>query len=758
MSISVTVAQTQTVAETASGWSLPLSFAQFNPSLGTLTGVQVSVTGDINGNIAIENLGAATASVQAGLSGVIQVFGPGNTQIGGAFPITATTVNLGAYNSTGSFTGSAGTVIPGITSTASAMSVYSPGSVALAPFVGTGSITLTASGLAYLNETGGGNLATLSQVSAGANVSVQYDYQATVAGSGSSGGTGGSIFTLAPPIGIAPASTAFQTTAAQTMRVADLPTGWQSTLAAQKFDPALGTLEAVNLTLITDINGGFVVENLGSVAAPTAMTDPVNVTLTLPGTLATLTGTAVINTSATLGAFDGTIDFGGVSGQTLAGVTSTGTTQAQLFPGNQDLSGFIGTGTVALPILATGTSSLFSGANVATGLSTDAGATLELSFVYLPGTNTLPALTGTAPIISGTQAGQIVAAQETLSPFANVIIGEPGVGQTETVTVTLSSTIDGALTNPGGGSYDATTGIYTDAGSADAITAALRGLVFTPSAAIVTPGHTIVAGFTISDTNTALQTATDATTSVVITPGVAINTVALAQQVGAALSSGTPGFSLPANAVIACFAAGTRIATPRGHVPVERLRPGQGVLTVSGKTRAIQWIGKRTLDCNRHSTPDRVWPVRIAAHAFGQDRPKRALFLSPDHAVFVEDVLIPVKFLINGTTIAQIQLGTVTYYHIELPSHDVLLAENLPAESYLETGGRAAFENGSNVTQLHPDFTPDDARVGMVWQNFACAPLIGDHQLLEQVQARLAVQATMLELDRDTPSGLTRRA
>ena len=197
-------------------------------------------------------------------------------------------------------------------------------------------------------------------------------------------------------------------------------------------------------------------------------------------------------------------------------------------------------------------------------------------------------------------------------------------------------------------------------------------------------------------------------------------------------------------AIVPCFAAGTRIATPRGAIPVERLREGDTVLTVSGRTQPIQWIGCRTLDCNRHMSPERVKPIRIAPHAFGENRPRRALLLSPDHSVFVEDVLIPIKHLVNGATVTQIDVATVTYYHVELPRHDVVLAEGLPAETYLETGGRFAFENGGGAMQLHPDFAPDEARVGMVWQNFGYAPLIGTDGQLDRVRVRLALQALML--------------
>ena len=84
--------------------------------------------------------------------------------------------------------------------------------------------------------------------------------------------------------------------------------------------------------------------------------------------------------------------------------------------------------------------------------------------------------------------------------------------------------------------------------------------------------------------------------------------------------------------------------------------------------------------------------------------PCRDLLLSPDHAVFVDNVLIPIKHLINGKTIVQQQTNEVTYYHIELGEHDVLLADGMPAESYLENGDRGAFDNGGGMIALHPDF------------------------------------------------------
>jgi hypothetical protein len=193
-----------------------------------------------------------------------------------------------------------------------------------------------------------------------------------------------------------------------------------------------------------------------------------------------------------------------------------------------------------------------------------------------------------------------------------------------------------------------------------------------------------------------------------------------------------------------CIAAGTRVMTTRGAVAVERLSEGDTVLTISGAEQAIQWIGRRHVHCRRHANRDRVMPVRIAPHAFGAGRPSRAVLLSPDHSVFVENALIPIKYLLNDTTITQIEVDAIDYYHIELLRHDVMFAEGLPVESYLETGGRNAFDNGGGAMQLHPDFTPDGDRVAMQWESLGYAPLLGTGSQLNTVRAKLRLQAALL--------------
>jgi autotransporter passenger strand-loop-strand repeat protein len=177
--------------------------------------------------------------------------------------------------------------------------------------------------------------------------------------------------------------------------------------------------------------------------------------------------------------------------------------------------------------------------------------------------------------------------------------------------------------------------------------------------------------------------------------------------------------------LIACFAAGTRIATDRGQVPVEALEVGDRVATHDGGYERAVWLGRRVVNCAQHPSPETVWPVRVAAGAFGPGLPARDLFLSPDHAVFVSGVLVPVKLLVNGTSIVQTRRPSVTYHHVELPGHAVILAEALPVESYLDTGDRANFHDGAAPIRLFPDFAgrlrPDAA---LIWEARGAARLV----------------------------------
>jgi uncharacterized membrane protein len=186
---------------------------------------------------------------------------------------------------------------------------------------------------------------------------------------------------------------------------------------------------------------------------------------------------------------------------------------------------------------------------------------------------------------------------------------------------------------------------------------------------------------------------------------------------------------------VTCFTAGTHILTAHGEVAVENIAVGDTVVTVregGPVTRHVVWTGSRTINIARHPQPELVRPVRIRAGALAEGVPERDLRLSPHHAVYLNGVLFEAIALVNGSTIFQEQNTTsVTYYHIELDSHDIMLAEGASCESYLNTGSRDLF-----ATSLHLDLRPP--------QNASfCVPLIRDGEALEAARHAINARATM---------------
>jgi hypothetical protein len=191
-----------------------------------------------------------------------------------------------------------------------------------------------------------------------------------------------------------------------------------------------------------------------------------------------------------------------------------------------------------------------------------------------------------------------------------------------------------------------------------------------------------------------------------------------------------------------CYALGTRIATPGGEAPVEALQPGDLVLALADGAWAphrVRWVGGFAVDLARHPRPTQAAPIRIAAQAVAPGMPRRDLLVSPDHAIYLDDALFQAHALANGATIAQEFPARVTYLHVELDRHAVLLAEGLPAESYLDTGNRALFAGEAGARPLHPDLA-----ALAVWAEHGCAPLHLQGPALAAVRARLLRRAEAL--------------
>lgn len=202
--------------------------------------------------------------------------------------------------------------------------------------------------------------------------------------------------------------------------------------------------------------------------------------------------------------------------------------------------------------------------------------------------------------------------------------------------------------------------------------------------------------------------------------------------------NGVASASATENLAVVCFASGTLIQTIHGDVAVEDLAIGDLVITASGAERPIVWIGHRTVNCAMSERPRNVLPIRIAAHAFGENKPYQDLLVSPGHslcATIVSEVLVTASALLNGSSIQQIDVDEVTYWHVELDSHDILLANGLPAESYCPVGNREFFVEAATVRlDNKPDPLGSDP-------SLFCRPLVDHGPLLEAISIQLAARA-----------------
>ena len=336
---------------------------------------------------------------------------------------------------------------------------------------------------------------------------------------------------------------------------------------------------------------------------------------------------------------------------------------------------------------------------------------------YLTGTTATASDTGTTPL-------QLFSAAQVADAHTN-----PSMTATITLTNSAGKVTDADGTLSGTGLTETSTkGVYTlTASGTSAFNTELDALLFTP---------------------------TSSTRSVLT-------------NVGMSVSDGVSG-TTPATATTAvtttCFLAGTRILTEQGEMAVERLlalhearQPDEDAIRVAtlvqGEVlwRPVVWVGGRRIDAAA-AAADRLYPIRIRRHALADEVPHRDLLITPEHCIFVDGRLIPARMLVNGGSIVEDRtVGGYAFYHVELAEHGILLAEGLPAESYLDTGNRACFSNAT-VTALRPGLLLDagrgagDAAGHRSWSEDACAPLTVDRETVEPLWRELAQRAATLGL------------
>lgn len=155
-----------------------------------------------------------------------------------------------------------------------------------------------------------------------------------------------------------------------------------------------------------------------------------------------------------------------------------------------------------------------------------------------------------------------------------------------------------------------------------------------------------------------------------------------------------------------CFLRGTSIKTTVGEVCIEDLRIGDDVETMRGKAATVRWIGRQVYKRNSPSWAASVMPIRISRQAFDQQTPHADLYVSPNHALYIDGVLIRAKDLVNGLSIAPslpADREIIEYFHIVLDTHEVIFAEGAPAETFLlRDSNHESFTNFAEYMRLYP--------------------------------------------------------
>lgn len=137
---------------------------------------------------------------------------------------------------------------------------------------------------------------------------------------------------------------------------------------------------------------------------------------------------------------------------------------------------------------------------------------------------------------------------------------------------------------------------------------------------------------------------------------------------------------------VPCFVAGTLIETALGPRRVERLEPGDQVLTQDHGMQPLRWLGRRRVEAKGDFAP-----IYIAPGTFGDHG---AVAVSPLHRILLRDslaellfgereVLVAAKDLVNDSSVRPIEGGFVDYVHLLFDDHQVVFTEGLASESFL---------------------------------------------------------------------------
>ena len=732
--------------------------------------------GNIIGSGTVSTLELASAAAQGTLSGLgsqfvdfaaVTVDAHANWTISSAIQSGQTLTNNGTLAGVVLLTGGARvTNTSSGTITGSAGAIYAPTSAVPVTIANAGSIVVTGTSGFALNLDVAASISNTGTI-VGANVAVDIQGVATVLNKGSigasaSGGSGvnlhgggvlsnastGTITGLGFGAYLGNAGTLINDGSLQGFGSTGIAFSTGGTVTNHKGGTITGHYSAVG------VNGGFgVITNDGAILAPTgtglALSNGATVTNLQDGTISAqdygIELENAVGTVANEGSLNGNQNDG--AALFLGGSISNASTGTITGYGGVAISGGAGTVINAGSIGATGNFALRLAAGYSNLLIVDPGATFNS---HVDGGNTIGAAQiSTLELASGASAGVLSGLGVQFIDFAQITVDANaswtldnsntiGSGVTLTELSGASVTIADALENDGAivldpstltvGSLAGTGSVTIEAGSTldvQAVVSTGASIGFAGSGAYLhfdTPGA--VAGkVTNFDRGETIDLKGVDPASVSFQGGKLSFTggsfsLALANPHPVSASASGDGAAV----TLLCFCVDTLILTPSGERRVQHLRSGDTVVTAFGTARRIVWIGTGSVLATR-GRRGAATPVIVRRGALGDNVPNRDLRLTKGHSLYLEGTLIPVEYLVNHRTIEwDDRAQEVELYHIELETHDVLIANGAPAESYRDDGNRWLFRNanigwGAVMQEPYAPVLTGGPVVDMVWRN-----------------------------------------
>lgn len=199
---------------------------------------------------------------------------------------------------------------------------------------------------------------------------------------------------------------------------------------------------------------------------------------------------------------------------------------------------------------------------------------------------------------------------------------------------------------------------------------------------------------------------------------------------------------LNADIVTVCFLPGSMIRTAEGDIAVEDIRVGDNVVAFDWKTgeetvRPVIWVGKAHATVHAHRSDDEAgYPVRVLKNAVAEGVPYKDMLITAEHCLFFEGKFVPVRMLVNGSSIFYDKsITSYDYYHLETAEHAVIVADGMMTESYLDTGNRRSFRQAGKVVSLGGQVK--------TWEADAGAPLCVDRAFVEPLFRKLEARESL---------------